>query len=183
MPEHDLNMDEIARIIRDDHGMPAYVEQTGGGTATIYAGTTAKDEDGDERWTAAAGPGAYGWGRDEISWGNLAEFCVGPDDNGEAGYVDVADIGCRTEADVAKVIAAQAKKTSRFLLSTDDIEDLGLDGTGRSTLPTVVRDRDATTQYVEIANAALRAAYDRGATPTEAVAAAKSATDVWESTL
>jgi hypothetical protein len=47
-------------------GIPAIVEQTGGGTATIYAGEPYDGGDGAERYPVAAGPGHFtgpGWTR------------------------------------------------------------------------------------------------------------------------
>jgi len=84
-------------------GVPATVEQTGGGTATLYAGEPVYDPD-EERYEypVSAGPGHFvgpGWSvarsyREEFSFGpndQDAESCTPPDD--------------ATEADVARLIA------------------------------------------------------------------------------
>jgi hypothetical protein len=79
-------VDEIERTAPD---VVAYVEQTGGGCATIFAalrqeGSTDPvlyqhpDEAGFGRYPVLAGPGTFDWhGRDHE--GSLADFYVGPD--------------------------------------------------------------------------------------------------------
>lgn len=92
-----LDLDKVVALLKDK-GVTAYVAQTGGGTATIYAGEMFYREEervrwnGDvkevvgtdriERFPALAGPGWFdgpGWtnGRADTS-----DFCVGPDDDG-----------------------------------------------------------------------------------------------------
>jgi hypothetical protein len=86
-------VDEIARIAPD---VVAYVEQTGGGCATIYAGKRRESATGDAdsfsadavlfqhphedfgRWPIMAGPGSFDWhGRDHTA--HVDDFYVGPD--------------------------------------------------------------------------------------------------------
>jgi hypothetical protein len=84
-------VDEIARIAPD---VVAYVEQTGGGVATIYAAKRREgaeggrdedvvlwqhpDEPGWGRWPIMAGPGSFDWsGRNHEA--SLDDFYVGPD--------------------------------------------------------------------------------------------------------
>lgn len=65
-------------------GIPAYVEQTGGGCATVYVGTPFEDESGDLRYPVLVGPGWFaspGW---RNGFGDTAELAVGPDDDGES---------------------------------------------------------------------------------------------------
>lgn len=101
-----VNMDEIARILRDVHGIPAVVAMTGGGVATIYAGATHTDEDGDERWSVIAGPGRFADPDVGFSVGYLADFYVGPDDaTGGDHATDVRDVGATTERSIALLIA------------------------------------------------------------------------------
>jgi hypothetical protein len=60
-------------------GHRAYVEQTGGNTATIYAGRQVPDRYGEPRWSAVAGPGWFegpGWTK---PFADTSEFHVGPD--------------------------------------------------------------------------------------------------------
>jgi hypothetical protein len=100
-----LNLETVCSILHDK-GVRAYVEQTGGGCATIYAGTQHPYPERGETWPAwdaAAGPGWFeqqptrtadglhfeGWfaeGRADTS-----DFSVGPDDMGEGPYVMATD--------------------------------------------------------------------------------------------
>lgn len=81
-----LNMDEVVRRL-NDAGVDAYVEQTGGGCATIFAGVQS-----DERWDVCAGPGWFegpGWTN---ARGDLGDFAIGPDDDGDSdpNYTDAS---------------------------------------------------------------------------------------------
>ena len=71
------------------YGVRAYVDMTGGGTATIYAGEqfTFSTRDGDEqqRWEVAAGPGFFRGPNYTYGTGYTDEFYVGADDDGESG--------------------------------------------------------------------------------------------------
>jgi hypothetical protein len=100
-----LDMDKIVELVCAK-GHAAYVEQTGGGTATIYASREwearpvyvrgdqanlptgvrqypkARDEEG--RYEVAAGPGWFegpGWSEPK---GAAGDFVIGVDDNGES---------------------------------------------------------------------------------------------------
>lgn len=137
--KYEVDMQAVAEIV-SRAGVPAYVEQTGGGCATIYAGVTYKDSEGDERFPAAAGPGWFAGPHFSQPRASLYEFGVGPDNDGEGGFVDFAPIGALHLSTIANVIVAQVRKSEAaringgepVCLSTDDIEALGLDGTGRS---------------------------------------------------
>lgn len=86
----ELNGDTILKGLHDA-GIPAYAEQTGGGTATLYIGNTHKDENGDDRWQLCAGPGSF----DGPGWINprfdTVEFNIGPDDDGESDSLYVPE--------------------------------------------------------------------------------------------
>lgn len=103
-----VSMDEIVEHLTRRHGIFAYVEQTGGGIATIYAGRyTASTEDSDLRgydghWDAVAGPGWFAGPAWTKGTGNLADFYIGPDDDGE--NVD-AIYTTNPEEDTARSIA------------------------------------------------------------------------------
>lgn len=97
-----INMDEIARIVREEHNVRAYVEHTGGGVATIYAGET----DADGHYQACAGPGEIGWDSTP-SFGDLNDFYVGPDDGGKTNPAPPMELGATTEAEVAALIVRQ----------------------------------------------------------------------------
>jgi hypothetical protein len=102
--------DEIARIVRDTHGVPCYVEHTGGGCATIYAGTPYTDAEGDPRYPAIAGPGYFvGGNRSNGARFHRDECYVGPDDDGET-VLDPVHPGLTPEG-VARRIAEQVTAT------------------------------------------------------------------------
>jgi hypothetical protein len=128
-----IDMDRIVELVVA-HGVTAFVDQTGGGTATIYAGLTHADAAGDLRYAACAGPGEYGWGA-RPSTAIVEEFYVGLDDDGESDAVDVNDVGAHDEAAIADLIIHQAIRLSDtpVPLSFDEIEQLGFDATGRSS--------------------------------------------------
>ena len=75
--------DAIAAILPE---CPVTVEQTGGGTATMYVGTYPGDKpDGDRgRFWLAIGPGSYDWTEPWQSSFHWSEVCIGPDDDGES---------------------------------------------------------------------------------------------------
>ena len=79
------NMTLICEHMRKLGDPTAYVEYTGGGTATIYAGPKFINPEDDpgygERYTLIAGPG---WFEGEIGKVSLEEFYYGPDDDGFA---------------------------------------------------------------------------------------------------
>ncbi len=115
MPE--INLEQVCDILRDKYGVTSYVEQTGGGCATIYAGPR-REVDGESRYAASAGPGWFagpGWinGR-----AHTDEFYVGPDDDGESEYVSAQDDW--DEAKAAEAIAAVIK--GRF--SPDSVQEI-----------------------------------------------------------
>lgn len=78
-----IDMDRVVWHV-EQGGVKAYVEQTGGGCATIYAGDLDEwpDQYGDKRYAVAAGPGWFegpGWIR---PYGDATDFHIGPDDDG-----------------------------------------------------------------------------------------------------
>ena len=88
MSERIFDMDRIAALVRE-RGGEAYVEQTGGGCATIFASLGCDERgfplaDANGHYGAAAGPGWFegeGW---TLPRGGSSEFLVGPDDDGDA---------------------------------------------------------------------------------------------------
>lgn len=67
-------------------GIPAFVEHSGGGCATIYGGESYVDAAGDQRWPVLIGPGA--WHAEGGPSFDTAELFVGPDDDGSPDYVE-----------------------------------------------------------------------------------------------
>lgn len=104
----DLNMDRVVELLHGKGVDNAYVEQTGGGCATIFAGPTFEEPDYGTRYAACAGPGRYGWTSDVASMGHTDEFCVGADDYGDGPhkYLHEQD-GVPTEQEAAEEFAAQ----------------------------------------------------------------------------
>lgn len=124
-----IDLDLVVRYLHEEHRLEdAYVEQTGGGVATIYAGLSWEDPAIGTRWSAIAGPGSFSY--TAHSTADLAEFYVGPDDQGESEPLAAADLGITTEEQAARLIAAQAQSPND-VLGVDAVEALGLDGTGR----------------------------------------------------
>lgn len=120
-----LDLDEVARLLRDEHGIAdAYVEQTGGGCATIYAGPTRHDPGEQElRYAAIAGPG---WFEGYRARASSADFYIGPDDDGLSTPVTLPVTG--DERLAARVIAAQAHRSDPSLpLTAGELSGLGLD--------------------------------------------------------
>jgi len=63
-------------------GIPARVDMTGGGVATLSVGDVLwVDDDEVPRYVALVGPGTYGYGVGP-SFGYWSETCIGPDDDG-----------------------------------------------------------------------------------------------------
>jgi hypothetical protein len=76
-----IDLDAVVAAL-DALGIDAHVEQTGGGTATLFAGPTHLDDAGDPRFAACAGPGWFAGasGIDGPAVADLAEFYIGPAD-------------------------------------------------------------------------------------------------------
>lgn len=126
-----INMDRIIEILNERLNVSAYVEQTGGGVATIFAGAIRQEEGYGDRYAAVAGPGTFGWGQ-RPSVADSVDFCVGADDSGETDPIYCAEVGAVTEVQIAMLIAAQAVKADPTIpLSGDEVEALGFDATGR----------------------------------------------------
>jgi len=75
----EVDFDKVVELVKAQ-GVAAYVEQTGGGCATILAGPMSEDGHA----VAAAGPGYFdgpGW---TCGRGDTDDLYVGPDDQGES---------------------------------------------------------------------------------------------------
>lgn len=133
-----FSYDELTHLL-EEVGIPAYVEQTGGGCATIYAGPlfayhhtvwrAGKPTDETEiewRHVVAAGPGNYGWDQGP-SIGNIGEFYVGPNDEGETEGVTTGDLAPTNTRQLAALIGLYVLDAADF----DNVTAIGLDGTQR----------------------------------------------------
>lgn len=79
-----IDFDEVVRLLKEAD-LPAYVEQTGGGTATISVG----EKRSNERYDILVGPGWFegpGWTNGR---GSTDDLYIGPDDEGESNPVRV----------------------------------------------------------------------------------------------
>jgi hypothetical protein len=122
-----LDLDAVVDILHKND-VEAYVEQTGGGTATIYAGKQADHEEpryvwrdgvreqvGTETWArfpVIAGPGWFegpGWSKGRADTG---DFTIGPDDDGESD-----DIFTASDADNEATVAAEILRRHREVVS------------------------------------------------------------------
>ena len=104
---NDLDFDRIAELLRDEHGLDAYVEQTGGGCATLYVGPyTVNADDPQITWPAiSAGPGWFtgpDWTGAKVS---TSEFFCGPGNPDHPDYDEPVEIGDTDEAGAAAKIA------------------------------------------------------------------------------
>lgn len=150
-----IDLERVCEIL-NARGVQAYVENTGGGCAAIYAGQPViwNDElDGDVwRFQAIAGPGWFDGPHYSQGMATLHEFYVGPDTPDGDGYTDVAATGAQTLQCVAALIAAQVARPRGVALDVDSIEALGLDPTGRSTPGYVLADVAETRRAIAAEN-------------------------------
>lgn len=99
----DIDMTEVCRILQDEHGIDAYVAMTGGGVATIYAGTAFPHPDGGLAYPALAGPGTFRFdGSHEAS---TEEFYIGHDQSLDEDAEHCEPNPDDTEHDIAARIA------------------------------------------------------------------------------
>jgi hypothetical protein len=118
----------------------AYVEHTGGGCATIYAGASRLDSHGDRRWAAVGGPGTFNHRDVDRHVGWFGDFYIGPDDDGDTMPFGVADLGAQTIRQLAALIVAQATQSDPTqALDADTIDALGLDSSGRGIVAQTAR--------------------------------------------
>lgn len=162
--KYDFDMAKVADLV-NAAGVFAYVEHTGGGTATIYAGEEVEYEAmPGEMWKVfkvAAGPGTFDFKPNPV-WTTLYDFSIGPNDQGEAGYVSPADVGALTEEDIAKLIVAQAGKPFPELLTREEVTALGFDGTGKSKPADMVWEDERSRVWMDAHNAVNQALHESG---------------------
>lgn len=101
-----VDMDKVCDILKE-RGIPAYVEQTGGGCATVYAGEPWDEEGWGKRYPALAGPGWFegpGWTN---ARGDTDDFCIGLDDDGVGEFTMAEKVW--DEARIADEVARYVK--------------------------------------------------------------------------
>lgn len=136
----EFNMDEVCALLHYHLGVGAYVEYTGGGNATIYAGQSTRQYgeagDSDEypiyRYPCLGGPGWFTGpmgGARTTTMGTWHEFYVGPEeqDGGFDPLLGLADLGVTNTRQIAALIALYVTGTAGF----DNVTAIGLDATGR----------------------------------------------------
>lgn len=107
-----IDFDKVVDGLKE-RGIPAYVEQTGGGTATIMVGEqktrTVMGVDEDGRYDVLVGPGWFEGPMGFINGrGDTGDLSIGPDDDGVADYTQAeADW---TEAEVIAEVVRQMGK-------------------------------------------------------------------------
>jgi hypothetical protein len=128
----DIAGDDVVALVTAA-GYPCVVEQTGGGTATIYAGAMFMLDDV-QRYPVIAGPGEFEGPAWTLSSFSLWEFAIGPDDDGETEPLDAYSVGARTVRDVADlIIGCLALGEPYRVMNADELDSLGFDGTSSST--------------------------------------------------
>ncbi len=100
-----VDMTEIAALVREQ-GIDAYVEHTGGGIWTIYAGSRIG-----ERVAVLAGPSTST--PDTRHMGDPTDFYVGPDDNGLLPVSSVSRRGVTTPQQIAALIVTLVRETEK----------------------------------------------------------------------
>lgn len=102
----EVKLDEVVEALRSA-GVKSYVEQTGGGTATLMVGEPAGDED---RYDVLVGPGWFnglGW-TDGIV--DTLDCYIGPDDEGQSDYTTTEEGW--TVADIVAEVLRQLRRES-----------------------------------------------------------------------
>jgi hypothetical protein len=121
-----IPMDHLAKLLRNMGHTSAYVESTGGNTATLYVGPTHRDQHGDPRYAAVAGPGAfYGEGMSD-PYGVPDDFYVSADDDGDTPGHTVYS-GASPES-IVKLIDLQVKASVAAWKVTDHALQMRKDG-------------------------------------------------------
>lgn len=109
----EVDLDRVVEVLRTVYGVEnAHVRQTGGGTATIYAGPTWEEPDWGTRYAVIAGPGWFegpGFTRPRA---DTEELYVGPDDDGESRTWSAAGVADDPEL-VAALIALRLKRETQ----------------------------------------------------------------------
>lgn len=109
-PSFDMN--EVVELLHSSWNLPAYVEHTGGGVQTIYAGEPTTADDGYPRYPVLAGPG---WRENGLPRASSDDFYVGPDDDGET---DPLTVRSNTPEVIAALIAGVAFGMERGKVSS-----------------------------------------------------------------
>lgn len=103
-----VSLDLIATLLQAQ-GLPARVEQTGGGVAAICIGPTITNAAGPDRDVLMVGPGGFDGPEWTLAYGQLGDLSAGPDDDGRDRSFLVSFDGPTTH----RMIAQQASDLYR----------------------------------------------------------------------
>lgn len=106
----DFSMDRVVEIMHERGVTNAFVMHTGGNCATIFGGATYRNDGEDwDRHAVIAGPGDFKKSpTGPRAFGNIADFCYGPDDDGTARPTYVIDGDDQSIAEALVVFALKA---------------------------------------------------------------------------
>lgn len=110
----EFSLDRIAGAL-NARGIAAEVDQTGGGTATLFAGERFFDRDGEPRWQVIAGPGYFD--QHGMALADTADFSLGLDNDGASGddvvvfFPDFDDVACEQIESLLVVLVAFKTRT------------------------------------------------------------------------
>lgn len=99
-----FSLEELARLI-SAMGVRAWVDHSGGGCATLYAGEPRFNEDAEYRYALIAGPGVMS----DIPSASYSGFSVAPDDDGVSDSVSPSEMGLSTLREVAAHMVKMAR--------------------------------------------------------------------------
>lgn len=94
MDEREVSGDQVLAAVWEATSLPAYIEHTGGGCATVQIGYLGPDD----RYTLLIGPGTFNWADSSRSIFYLDDMYIGPDDDGESAGRTVDSLGFLTVA-------------------------------------------------------------------------------------
>jgi hypothetical protein len=104
-PEKLFDLIKVLRIARDTHGLDAYLQTTGSGVASIWVRPVV-----DQTPLAMAGPGST---REDGTTARAVDLTVVQDDELPASEGTAADMGLKTEAEVAAWLARFVREHPR----------------------------------------------------------------------
>ncbi len=118
-----IDLQAVADALHE-RGHHAYVEHTGGNTATLYAGRQAPDRHGDPRWSAAAGPGWFDAPGHRNPSADTSEFVVGPDSDDTWAVTVPERTSMRELVDLIVAVIDEVKaRRARFVQAADAARD------------------------------------------------------------
>lgn len=111
-PEHLIDLDAVCAELHK-MGHKAYVEMTGGGVATIYAGEKFIGPDGYDSYPTLGGPGWFTEPGYKRAFAQAGDFYIGPGDE-DSQYVTIEVTDDHTPLGVARVMAVAITSHSTY---------------------------------------------------------------------